>query len=60
MEVKVENSENNYSIAKSDTNLPYKIFISHKVSEHGHAVKKFKKVLNQNNTLKDKVNIYSP
>ena len=37
---------------------PYKIFISHKVSEHGAAVKKLKKILNRNNALKEKLQIY--
>jgi hypothetical protein len=58
MEVEMEKSEINNSVAKSETNLPYKIFISHKVSEHGGAVKKLKKILNQNNTLKDKIEIF--
>ena len=54
----MQNSENKKSNAESDTKVPYKIFISHKVSEHGHAVKKFRKILNQNNTLKDRMEIY--
>ena len=54
----MESSEINNSIAETETNFPYKIFISHKVSEHGGAVKKLKKILNQNNTLKDKIDIY--
>lgn len=39
-------------------NVPYKVFISHKVSEHGEAVKHFKNILTQNNTLKEKLEIY--
>ena len=54
----MESSEISNSVAKSETNFPYKIFISHKVSEHGGAVKKLKKILNQNKTLKDKIKIY--
>ncbi len=42
----------------SNQDLPYKIFISHKVSEHGHAVRKFKKILNRDGALKDKLKIY--
>jgi hypothetical protein len=52
--VDVQNSLNNQSESKH----PYKIFISHKVSEHGHAVKKLKKILLQNNTLKEKLKIH--
>ena len=55
MEVEMESSEISNSVAKSETNFPYKIFISHKVSEHGGAVKKLKKILNQNKTLKEKI-----
>ena len=54
----MESPDNSNSAAKSDTNHPYKIFISHKVSEHGHAVKDLKKILTQNNTLKDKIEVY--
>jgi hypothetical protein len=35
-----------------------KIFISHKLSEHGKAVKKLKKLLNRNGLLADKLKIY--
>ena len=42
----------------SHIDSPYKIFISHKVSEHGYAVRKFKKILNRDGALKDKLKIY--
>lgn len=54
----MESSETNNSVVKSDTHFPYKIFISHKVSEHGQAVKKLKKILDQNNLLKEKLEIF--
>lgn len=38
--------------------FPFRIFISHKVSEHGEAVKQFTKILNRSNTLKDKIEIF--
>ena len=42
----------------SNQDFPYKIFISHKVSEHGKAVRNFKKLLNISNALEDKLEIY--
>ena len=30
---------------EKNVHMPYKVFISHKVSEHGDAVKKFKKYI---------------
>jgi hypothetical protein len=38
--------------------LSYRIFISHKVSEHGYAVRKFKKILNRDGALKKWLKIY--
>jgi len=42
----------------SHIDSPYKIFISHKVSEHGYAVKKFKKILNRDGALRKFLKIY--
>lgn len=50
--------QQNDSVADSQTKFPFKIFISHKVSEHGNAVKELKKILNIKNALKDKLKIF--
>jgi len=42
----------------SHIDSPYKIFISHKVSEHGYAVRKFKKILNRDGALRKFLKIY--
>jgi hypothetical protein len=54
----MNSSEKKSSEINSQLSFPYKIFISHKVSEHGDAVKKFKKILDKNDALKDKLKIY--
>jgi hypothetical protein len=54
----MNNLKNDFPESNSDQRFPYKIFISHKVSEHGYAVKKLKNILNHDNTLKDKIEIY--
>jgi hypothetical protein len=48
----------NINEAETSYNFPLKLFISHKISEHGKAVKKLKKLLNRNGLLKDKLEIF--
>lgn len=52
------NTLKDFPESNSDQRFPYKIFISHKVSEHGYAVKQLKRILNNDNALKDKIEIY--
>jgi hypothetical protein len=44
--------------AKPSVKLPLKIFISHKISEHGNAVKELKKILTRNGLLNEKLKVF--